>query len=695
MLCLGLPDSPRPDPAAVASVQVTTTTLTISTYPYAAYLETRHSDIYNMDYAWLDWDGYTASEPQPQPQDYVVLLVENAWLRLTFLPELGGRLYGATIKATGEELLYQNPVLKPTHWGPPEQGWWLAAGGIEWCLPVEEHGYEWGVPWSHTLSTSADGATVALRDSAATDRVRAQITIHLPADQASFSVTPRLENPTGTEIAFRFWHNAMLAPGSANTVGPELRFAVPIGQVTVHSRGDEYLPGPGEPMNWPVHNGTDYSRLGNWNRWLGFFARPQAAQDWAGVNDGAAQLGMARIFPQQVAAGVKGFAFGWDEPIDWHEWTDDGSTYIELHSGPSPTFWDTITLGPGAALEWTETWLPLKGLPALSLATSELALGLAASDTDLSLGLLVAGQQNDLSIRLWQKPGCAQVWEHTGLALGPGEAFSDQIEAPGASIDSLVSGVFAGSKLLAASGDLTCPAPASHVDALPTVQTTTTFEVSWSGEDAGTGLASYDIQVRNGGPEAGWTNWLSGTGATSALFSGQDGHTYAFRSRAKDAFGNQESWPTGAWEDTFTTVLLNPAPVLITSVKETTPQRARPGDNVQFQIKLENSGNLQASVMVTDLLPSDLTLTAGPSITPTHLPDPTYVGDTIGWNGTLAAGQTGAVISFETLVLSVPPGGLITNTAWISGGLHSVLIRPATVNGRLPIYLPIIVKDNL
>ena len=258
-------------------VSTATTTLTIPTYPYAAFLESRHSDLYNMDYPWLDWPAYEASGPLPIAKDYAALVVENPWLRLTFLPELGGRLYGVTDKITGEELLYQNPVVKPTHWGPIEQGWWLAVGGVEWCLPVDEHGYEWGQPWDYEVSITAEGTTITLWDTLASDRVRARITAYLPADRAAFQIVPRLENPTAFPVSFKFWDNAMLAPGAANTVGPELRFVLPIDQVTVHSRGDGYLPGPGQAMGWPLHGGTDYSRLGNWNQWLGFFGRPQAA----------------------------------------------------------------------------------------------------------------------------------------------------------------------------------------------------------------------------------------------------------------------------------------------------------------------------------------------------------------------------------------------------------------------------------
>ena len=463
----GIAGGTGPD-AVPPAVEVSTTTMTIFTYPYAAFLETHHSDTYNMDYPWLNWSAY--GNPPPAPHDYTALIVENEWLRLTFLPELGGRLYGVEDRASGEQLLYQNPVIKPTHWGPTEQGWWLAVGGIEWCLPVEEHGYEWGVPWSYDVLTATRGVTVTLWDTEATDRIRARIKVFLPADQATFDITPRLENPTSAPVSFKFWDNALLAPGAANTVGPELRFVMPIGQVTVHSRGDGYLPGDGQAMDWPVYNGVDYSRLGNWNRWLGFFARPQAAEDWAGVYDQATERGVARVFPHEVAVGVKGFAFGWNDPIDWHNWTDDGSTYVELHGGPEPTFWDTITLDPGESLAWTETWLPLRELPVLSLATDQVALGLQAIADDLRLGFLSAGQLDGLDARLWRRPGCELLWSADNLSLSPGQAYNQELDDLGLTADQVVLTLSQGDSLLAASAESICwPPGAAYQHYLPLI----------------------------------------------------------------------------------------------------------------------------------------------------------------------------------------------------------------------------------
>jgi len=199
-----------------------TTTISIPTFPYTPALKIRSSGPYT--YHWLDWSQYDGSVTVTQ--DYQLLVLENDYLRVTILPELGGRVYQLIYKATGNNELYQNPVIKPTHWGPlkGEENWWLAVGGIEWCLPVEEHGYEWGEPWTWSAVTSTAGVTVTVRDTQATNRLRAAIDLFLPADRGYLAVSPHLENPTGTALQYKYWTNAMLAPGAANAVSANLHF---------------------------------------------------------------------------------------------------------------------------------------------------------------------------------------------------------------------------------------------------------------------------------------------------------------------------------------------------------------------------------------------------------------------------------------------------------------------------------------
>ena len=107
--------------------------------------------------------------------------------------------------------------------------------------------------------------------------------------------------------------------------------------------------------------------------------------------------------------------------------------------------------------------------------------------------------------------------------------------------------------------------PTSSVAALPAQESSTTFTVTWSGQDdaGGSGIAFYDIYVSdNGGP---FTLFQSETTASSASFTGQNGHCYGFYSVATDIVGNRESLPSGA--QASTTVVI-PAQLTVSSIAD-------------------------------------------------------------------------------------------------------------------------------
>jgi hypothetical protein len=83
--------------------------------------------------------------------------------------------------------------------------------------------------------------------------------------------------------------------------------------------------------------------------------------------------------------------------------------------------------------------------------------------------------------------------------------------------------------------------PASQVSPLPATQASPTFPVEWAGTDVGSGIASYTILVsEDGGPAA---PLLSDTTATSTMFVGRAGSSYAFYGVARDLAGNVEERP--------------------------------------------------------------------------------------------------------------------------------------------------------
>jgi len=292
-------------------------------------------------------------------------------------------------------------------------------------------------------------------------------------------------------------------------------------------------------------------------------------------------------------------------------------------------------------------------------------------------------------VQIWRRSDCSLLWQEDGVTLPPGAGTWRDVAGLGAGPEDLLVAVFDGEEFVGATGEAICWPPRSSVELLPAVTDSTTFWVRWNGTDLGGGLAGYDVQVRDGDATAPWADWQVNTTLITGEFQGEEGHTYAFRSRARDRWGNVESWPANPWQDTFTTVLLQPAPVLVTSAKVVQPLNVRPGEILEFQVHMANTGNLAANVQMTDTLPAWLELVNQPWTSVGGLP--AVNGETITWSGEVpAAGIVTA--GFEARLLAVPPGGAVTNTAWIADGVHPALAVQAAARAWQRIYVPLILR---
>jgi hypothetical protein len=91
-----------------------------------------------------------------------------------------------------------------------------------------------------------------------------------------------------------------------------------------------------------------------------------------------------------------------------------------------------------------------------------------------------------------------------------------------------------------------------------------TFTLTWSGSDSGAGIATYDVQARDGS-DGTWQDLLVDTTRTTQEFTGQVGHTYYFRCRATDLVGNVEVWPN---DDGDTYTYIKGYPVFLPMVRK-------------------------------------------------------------------------------------------------------------------------------
>lgn len=376
---------------ATGAIKISMTNITLSTYPIQDYLVEQLDPVYNIPALYFNRPAFEADAPDPRPVEYEGVVLENAYVRLTFLPALGGRLYSAVVKATGQEIFYHNNVVKPSRYGvlqPYEANWWLATGGMEWAYPTQEHGYRWGVPWTYEIDQNSTGATIILSDTAP-DRVGAEVRVTLPANSAVFTVAPKLVNRTAKTVPVQFWLNAALAlaPGSMSR---ETKFVVPADQITIHSRGEDgwSVPEAHTETAWPVVGETDLRDYGQWANYLGFFV-PSLDAPFMGAYNPATNLGVVRLVEPGEVPGNKLFAFS--PAFTDRSYTDGDSQYFEIWGGANVGFWaeDDLPVRSGGMLQWQEAWWPIAGLDGLTWANQKAAIHLDQVGNDFSLSALV------------------------------------------------------------------------------------------------------------------------------------------------------------------------------------------------------------------------------------------------------------------------------------------------------------------
>ena len=139
--------------------------------------------------------------------------------------------------------------------------------------------------------------------------------------------------------------------------------------------------------------------------------------------------------------------------------------------------------------------------------------------------------------------------------------------------------------------------PSSSVAALPATTTNTSLTISWSGDDgAGPGIADYNVYVSDDG--GAFTLWQSDTTATSAIFTGQVGHTYAFYSVATDNLALVQPTPTVAQA-----IIEFVSPLSLSSISAVAPSRRHTSVSsidVTFSEPVNLSTFTDAALMLSD-----------------------------------------------------------------------------------------------
>jgi len=304
-------------------------------------------------YPYFRYDGFT---DKPVQKEWKVIELENAYLKLTILPEIGGKIWSAIEKSTGKSFVYDNHVVKFRDIAM--RGPWTS-GGIEPNYGIMGHTPNTATPVNYITRKNDDGSVscfIGVLD--LLTRTNWTMEINLPRDKSYFTTKSFWFNSTAIEQPYYHWMNTGIK------VSGNLEYVYP---------GTHYLGHEGEHSDWPINkeNGKDISFYEN-NNFGGYKSYHVFGKytDFFGAYWHDDDFGIARYSGHDDKAGKKIWIWGLSEQgMIWEKLlTDTDGQYSEIQSGrlfnqtaDKSTFtpFKLKSFSPGATDLWTEYWYPV------------------------------------------------------------------------------------------------------------------------------------------------------------------------------------------------------------------------------------------------------------------------------------------------------------------------------------------------
>lgn len=326
------------------------------------------------------------------------IVIENSLIKLTLIPEFGGRIISYIYKPTGHEQLYQNPNGIPyaINQGTFYYRWLMVYGGIFATFPEPEHGKTWLQPWNYSLvNQSSDSISIqmSLKDTIDFSRhdgrfnngvtgLECTVTVSVYRNKSSFDMEVSLSNPSNDDINYEYWTCTTLAPGSdpANPKATsEAEMIVPVELVKLKDDWWSWMSNSETAYNAGEHlfYYDNLAHLKNWEDMGIAYAYPSVSENYWGVINHGNEEGILRIADNMnKTPGMKFWTWGNEQGQNAEPYTfSNGGVgpYIELWAGHSNEFFKDAHIQSNETITWTESYLPTVGLPAITAANKNAA----------------------------------------------------------------------------------------------------------------------------------------------------------------------------------------------------------------------------------------------------------------------------------------------------------------------------------
>ena len=377
--------------------------------------------------------------------------LENEFLYVMILPQIGGRIHVGQDKTNGYDFFYRQNVIKPALVGLA--GSWIS-GGVEFNW-AQHHRPATFQPVEAEIERHADGSvTVWLGDHEPMSRMKGMHGVCLHPGRALIEVKGRVYNRTPLTQTFLWWANVAARvheryqsffPPDVSYVADHAKRAMsgfPLCRGSYYGvdygrRGKEGVPAEETPRCFvpPDDRATnDLSWYANIPVPTSYMAMG-SKEDFFGGYDHAREAGFVHVANHHISPGKKQwtwgnheFGYAWDRNL-----TDEDGPYVELMAGVyTDNQPDFSFLAPGETKTWSQYWYPIRNIGPAQQANVDAAVSLRVGEGKAHIGVSVTSRFEGAKIIL----GSARVpFFNQTRNLAPGEPFFEEVALPDAAVD--------------------------------------------------------------------------------------------------------------------------------------------------------------------------------------------------------------------------------------------------------------------
>lgn len=377
-------------------------------------------------------------------KEYEVVFIENEYIKVMILPELGGRVQMAYDKIRQRHFIYYNHVIKPALVGLA--GPWIS-GGIEFNWP-QHHRPSTYMPVDTAIEHNSDGSvTVWVSEMERMFHQKGMAGFTLRPGHAYLEIKGAVYNRTDVPQTFLWWANPAVAVNDhyQSVFPPDINAVFDHGKRAVSS--------------FPIATGTyykmDYSAGVDISNYKNIFVPTSymavnSKYDFEGGYENDTKAGVLHVANHHISPGKKQWTWGngdfgraWDRNL-----TDTDGPYIELMAGVYTENQPDFTwLQPYEEKSFVQYFLPYRELGVVKNATKDLLMNIDQDGKSGKVNFKIfATSEQHVCVKLRNDDGT--VYYSKEVTITPENIMEENVDVKGARLCQLNLSITAGGRTL-------------------------------------------------------------------------------------------------------------------------------------------------------------------------------------------------------------------------------------------------------